>query len=216
MVPHIADLVTQSCANCTTDDLVRMERLVLNKLQWNVNLPTSLHFLQVCHAYLMMECPELLTNVHRMTPSRQLALVTHKLQVCMKSEEACHWNPSIIAVSLLSLELEQFRVDWFPLTLSLLKFIKITNFSELIGCRESLSAYLMNVSQAASQGSPQQQPRKHKRARYNSDVSSKRKMRAHQVPAEEIYDSIKTLYGDEYMDTSSDNSSIMASICNED
>lgn len=47
VVPHVADLVTQSCANCSTDDIVRMERLILNKLEWNVNLATPLHFLQV-------------------------------------------------------------------------------------------------------------------------------------------------------------------------
>ena len=47
VIPHISDLITQSSANCTTDDLVRMERLILNKLEWNVNLPTPLHFLQV-------------------------------------------------------------------------------------------------------------------------------------------------------------------------
>ena len=83
-------------------------------------------FVLQCHAYLMTECPELLSNIQHMTPSRQLALVTHKLQACMKCEEACHWSPSIIAVSLLSLELEQFRADWFPLTLSLLKFIQVS------------------------------------------------------------------------------------------
>ena len=46
-VPHISDFVTQTSANCSTDDLVRMERLILNKLEWNVNLATPLHFLQV-------------------------------------------------------------------------------------------------------------------------------------------------------------------------
>lgn len=74
----------------------------------------------------MTEYPDLLANVGHMTPSRQLAFVTHKLHLCTMSEESCHWSPSIIAVALLSLELEQFRADWFPLTLSLLKFIKVS------------------------------------------------------------------------------------------
>ena len=70
--------------------------------------------------------------------------------------------------------------------------LQITSFSELIGCRESLSGYLMSLAQAthASSAEHQQaQTRKHKRARYNSGVSSKRSMRDHlQVPADEIYD----------------------------
>lgn len=47
IVPHISDFVTQSSANCSTDDIVRMERLILNKLDWNVYMSTPLHFLQV-------------------------------------------------------------------------------------------------------------------------------------------------------------------------
>lgn len=47
VVPHISDLVTQSATNCSTDDIVRMERLILNKLDWNVNMATPLHFLQM-------------------------------------------------------------------------------------------------------------------------------------------------------------------------
>ncbi|KAF6026424.1 CCNI2 [Bugula neritina] len=61
-----------------------------------------------------------------MTASRQLAFLTHKAHMCLASAESCQWSPSMIAVSLISLELEQFRSDWFPLTLSLLHFIQVS------------------------------------------------------------------------------------------
>jgi len=47
MVPSVHDLVVLSAARCTSDDVVRMERCILNKLSWDVNLPTSLQFLQI-------------------------------------------------------------------------------------------------------------------------------------------------------------------------
>lgn len=47
VVPHIVDLVHLSAANCTVADVVRMEMIILDKLEWDVNLPTSLQFLQM-------------------------------------------------------------------------------------------------------------------------------------------------------------------------
>jgi len=71
-----------------------------------------------------MECPDLLSGTV-LTPSQQLSILTRKLQSCLMSREACQWPPSAIAVSLLSLELEQFRPDWFQLIVSLLKSTKV-------------------------------------------------------------------------------------------
>lgn len=53
-VPHIIDLVYLTAANCTVADVVRMETIILEKLQWDVNLPTPLHFLQVVSTRLQM------------------------------------------------------------------------------------------------------------------------------------------------------------------
>lgn len=78
-----------------------------------------------CHALLLMQHPDLLSTVPHVTPGLQLGLLTHKLQLCVTSSDYPQWSPSIIGVSLLSLELEQFRPDWFPLTLFLLKAVKV-------------------------------------------------------------------------------------------
>ncbi|XP_067948207.1 cyclin-I-like [Watersipora subatra] len=196
VVPHIADLVTQSSAYCRADDIVRMERLILNKLAWDVNLATSLHFLQVSHALLLAENFGLLSTVKNITPTIQLNFLTQKLQLCMTSREFCQWSPSLIAVSLISLELEQFRPDWLPLTLSLLKRLKKFSFSELISCREGLSAHLMHLVEQAQEDRRENYSRQHKRTRHHTNMRSKRKMTELPLDQDDIYSSIKNLYSE--------------------
>ncbi|KAF6026569.1 CCNI [Bugula neritina] len=151
-----------------------------------------------------------------MTASRQLAFLTHKAHMCLASAESCQWSPSMIAVSLISLELEQFRSDWFPLTLSLLHFIQNLNYSELIGCKEAFSNHLLlsvqNTQQLTAQSCRQQKRVRH----HTTSNSSKRKMVGPSpLEQDDIYASIKGLYG-EISDDLADPAIVAAAIINED
>lgn len=46
-IPTAGDLITVSGLKCTPSDLLRMERIILDKLGWNLNAITPLYFLQV-------------------------------------------------------------------------------------------------------------------------------------------------------------------------
>ncbi|XP_044182335.1 cyclin-G1-like isoform X3 [Acropora millepora] len=49
-VPTVADFVKVSGLRFTPSDLLRMERIILDKLKWNLNATTPLYFLEVFHA----------------------------------------------------------------------------------------------------------------------------------------------------------------------
>lgn len=49
-VPTAADFVKVSGLRFTPSDLLRMERIILDKLKWNLNATTPLYFLEVFHA----------------------------------------------------------------------------------------------------------------------------------------------------------------------
>ena len=46
-VPTAADFVKVSGLRFTSSDLLRMERVILDKLKWNLNATTPLYFLEV-------------------------------------------------------------------------------------------------------------------------------------------------------------------------
>ena len=46
-VPTAADFVKVSGLRFSSSDLLRMERIILDKLNWNLNATTPLYFLQV-------------------------------------------------------------------------------------------------------------------------------------------------------------------------
>ncbi len=47
VVPGTLELVRESQCGCSVAEVLRMERVVLNKLEWNVHLVTPLQFLHI-------------------------------------------------------------------------------------------------------------------------------------------------------------------------
>uniref|UniRef100_A0A9J7Z8Y7 Cyclin G1 n=1 Tax=Cyprinus carpio carpio TaxID=630221 RepID=A0A9J7Z8Y7_CYPCA len=99
-VPLASDLIRISQNRFTVHDMMRMEKIILEKLHWKVKAPTALHFLRFFHSRIQEQ-------LH--TESRWI-LNLERLEAQLK---ACHCSftftkvkPSLLALALLSLEME--------------------------------------------------------------------------------------------------------------
>merc|ERR1719423_560447 len=107
---------------------LRMERVILTALEWDLNRPTPLKFLEILHTLLLCHQPQLLEDVALgLTPTKHLERLTWKMQKIV----ACHqlafsFRPAILAVALLSVDLESIGVsDWQIISATLEKVCHI-------------------------------------------------------------------------------------------
>ncbi|XP_077983595.1 cyclin-I-like [Glandiceps talaboti] len=205
VIPTTQELIDISDCGCTVADVLRMERIILDKLQWNINLSTPLDFLHVCHAMLVSGCPHLVVGLGQMSPSRHLSILTGRLQQCVGNHRLASFRGSILALALLSLELEILVPDWLAVTIMMQRFIKADNES-VIHCRETIISVFMGHPAVNTVYMIEQQQQKRKNMsfgsaypsghshKYKAKRSIKRKVQ--QIEVDEIYDSIKRLYND--------------------
>ena len=78
--------------------------------------------------------PHLLDRFPHVTASRQLALLTEKLQTAASHHAFAAFRPAVLATAALSLELEQFHPDWFKLSIwcQALVQVKTQTFSNIL------------------------------------------------------------------------------------
>uniref|UniRef100_A0A8C5FFX8 Cyclin I n=1 Tax=Gadus morhua TaxID=8049 RepID=A0A8C5FFX8_GADMO len=137
-VPCVSVLAGSSGCDCTVSEIRRMERVILDKLHWNLHTATPLHFLQIFHALLVCGGSMVLVGGSR---SQHLSLLTRRLHHCLADHTLTQVRGSMLALSLISLELESCCSDWLILTIDLLSKAKMDS-RELIRCREQLSRRL--------------------------------------------------------------------------
>ncbi|XP_039504747.1 cyclin-G1 [Pimephales promelas] len=99
-IPLASDLIRISQNRFTVHDMMRMEKIVLEKLYWKVKAPTALHFLRLFHSHIQ----------EKMATESMRILNIERLEAQLK---ACHCSfvftkikPSLLALSLLALEIE--------------------------------------------------------------------------------------------------------------
>ncbi|KAM6923733.1 cyclin-G1 [Xenentodon cancila] len=97
-VPLASDLIRISQNRFTVSDMIRMEKIIMEKLYWKVKAPTALHFLRLFHGHIHEQLD---------TESRKM-LSIERLEAQLK---ACHCSfvfskikPSLFAMALLSFE----------------------------------------------------------------------------------------------------------------
>lgn len=128
-VPPIPDLVRVAGCVCSVQELVRMERVLLKRLSWDLSLVTPYTFLELMLAISLPAeiCPSL---------AQYLRPQLEKL-VC-NVELFQMYRPSLLAVALLSVTLERQRhPQWFVFTVNLQQLIS-TSLDKVIACREHL------------------------------------------------------------------------------
>ncbi|KAL1433041.1 hypothetical protein MTO96_002018 [Rhipicephalus appendiculatus] len=193
VVPHIKDLIKNCDCIFSVSEITRMEALILKKLRWDLCRATSLDFLHGFYALLVLNRSLLLPDQSEQQLAALGPLLETKLQICLDQASLVATRPSTLALALLSLELETWTPNWFVITIALQRLAQVEN-SDVIRCREELACIFARARTAVS--------RKHRHSdSQNAHKPSKRRMETTDI--EDIYDSIKRLYGEETASTAS-------------
>ncbi|XP_071786792.1 cyclin-G1-like [Asterias amurensis] len=145
------DLVRITQCGCTISDVARMENIILQKLGWDMEAPTTLSFLQLFHAYCVVSDT---LGVDTGKQTDHLDIITRKLEACMCHFPLTLFKPSILAMSLLISELPEFintscdvnnSVSWSRVLASLQFAMKMSD-CEFLECQTILSEFLTSYS----------------------------------------------------------------------
>lgn len=136
VIPDTLTMIRVSECGCSVAEVLRMERCILDKLNWDLRFATPLDFLQIFHALLLSRCPRVLENT-TMSPSQHVSRLTRRLHTCLLDPRLAGFSPSTLALATLSLDLELFVgwQLWLPATVTLQALAQIAG-RDLVWCRE--------------------------------------------------------------------------------
>ncbi|KAM3873989.1 LOW QUALITY PROTEIN: cyclin-I [Diretmus argenteus] len=143
-VPSLRDLAGSSGCGCSPSEILRMERIILDKLNWDLHTSTPLDFLHIFHSMALLCRSGFLDSMLGLNRSQHLTLLTRRLYHCLADHTLTQLRGSMLALALITLELETCCPDWLVLTIDLLKKAQIDS-SELIRCRELVSRSLSTL-----------------------------------------------------------------------
>ncbi|XP_072228710.1 cyclin-I [Leuresthes tenuis] len=143
-VPSLKELAESSDCGCSPSEILRMERIVLDKLNWDLHTATALDFLHIFHAMVLSCRSGFLDSVLGLNRSQHLALLTQRLYHCLADHTLTQLRGSMLALALITLELETCCPDWLALTIDLLRKAQIDS-SELIRSRELVARSLSTL-----------------------------------------------------------------------
>uniref|UniRef100_UPI0037E80674 cyclin-I n=1 Tax=Semicossyphus pulcher TaxID=241346 RepID=UPI0037E80674 len=140
-VPSLKELVDSSSCGCSPSEILRMERIILDKLNWDLHTATALDFLHIFHAMVLSCRSGFLDSMLQLNRSQHLSMLTRRLYQVLADHTLVQLRGSMLALALITLELETCCPDWLALTIDLLRKAQIDS-SELIRSRELVARSL--------------------------------------------------------------------------
>jgi len=133
------EFVIDCNANCSSSELLRMERLILEKFDWFVDFVTADDFLQIYFALLLLKVgSDGEENDEKVLVEKYVDLET-KLASCLQHHRLAVFKPRILALALISLEFEkqqsEMKNDWLDLITHLQQLAKVEG-DALLSCRD--------------------------------------------------------------------------------
>ncbi|XP_061595426.1 cyclin-I [Cololabis saira] len=167
VIGSVRDLVVQSGCSFSTAEILRMERIILDKLHWDLYTATPVDFIHIFHALLVHGHPQLLPSSalgsggasaaaaergalpaapghQKRPPALQVALWSRQVQHCMACHQLWQFKGSTLALAIITLELEALTADWFSVFTDLLKKAQVDS-AEFIHCKEMVDEYLHSL-----------------------------------------------------------------------
>ncbi|XP_005555045.1 cyclin-I isoform X2 [Macaca nemestrina] len=96
------------------------------------------------HAIAVSTRPQLLFSLPKLSPSQHLAVLTKQLLHCMACNQLLQFRGSMLALAMVSLEMEKLIPNWLSLTIELLQKAQMDS-SQLIHCRELVAHHLSTL-----------------------------------------------------------------------
>ncbi|XP_034402462.1 cyclin-I [Cyclopterus lumpus] len=134
-VPSLKEMAAASSCGCSPSEILRMERIILDKLNWDLHTATALDFLHIFHVMLLTCRSGFADSMLGLNRSQHLTLLTRRLYHCLADYTLIQLRGSMLALALITMELEICCPDWLVLTIDLLRKAQIDS-SELIRSRE--------------------------------------------------------------------------------
>ncbi|KAI7796126.1 putative cyclin-I-like [Triplophysa rosa] len=144
VIASVKHLLEQSGCKFSTAEILRMERIILNKLHWDLYIATPIDFIHIFHGLLMTRHPHLMLAGSQKRPCLQASLWTRQVQHCMACHQLWQFKGSILALAIITLELERLTPDWFSVFTDLLRKAQIES-TEFICCKEMVDEYLTGL-----------------------------------------------------------------------
>jgi len=137
-IPRTIHLIEASSVQCRIADVLRLERIIVDKLQWNIHTSTSVQFLYVFHAIAVGG--NFNTIESQMNLQKLVSMLSHLIScyhVAFTHSSAC------LALSLLSVNMQQCGFDWRNVIFKIAAFAEVSMEKILICRREIQENFIM-------------------------------------------------------------------------